>query len=247
MILSITNLLLGLLLLAVPVYAIYTYDRLTLKKSALAVVRMLVQISVMGGCLWAVYHFNSIWINLLWLMVLVLAAAFLMVSRTCIRSRILFLPAFLGMLVSVLVVSCYVLFAILRPEHPMSARWFVPITGVLTAHVLTTGLYAIRTYFDSLSQDSQPYYTLLGNGALRSMTTPAVAYLSAMGLFVMPMLLSGLLGGGMAPLEAIALFVLMILASMASSVLSVGLTIWLSCRYTFDKQGRILPVFTPKA
>ena len=69
MILSITNLLLGLLLLAVPVYAIYTYDRLTLKKSALAVVRMLVQISVMGGCLWAVYHFNSIWINLLWLMV----------------------------------------------------------------------------------------------------------------------------------------------------------------------------------
>ncbi len=260
MILSITNLLLGLLLLAVPVYAIYTYDRLTLKKSALAVVRMLVQISVMGGCLWAVYHFNSIWINLLWLMVLVLAAAFLMVSRTCIRSRILFLPAFLGMLVSVLVVSCYVLFAILRPEHPMSARWFVPITGVLTAHVLTTGLYAIRTYFDSLSQDSQPYYTLLGNGAsrmkalapyitraLRSMTTPAVAYLSAMGLFVMPMLLSGLLGGGMPPLEAIALFVLLILASMASSVLSVGLTIWLSCRYTFDKQGRILPVFTPKA
>ena len=44
-----------------------------------------------------------------------------------------------------------------------------------------------------------------------------------------------------------ALFVLLILASMASSVLSVGLTIWLSCRYTFDKQGRILPVFTPKA
>ena len=257
MILSIPNLLLGLLLLAVPVYAIYTYDRLSLSKAALSVVRMIIQLSVMGGCLWAVYHFDSIWLNMLWLIVLVLAAAFLMVSRTCIRSSILFLPAFAAMLVSILAVSCYVLFAILRPEHPMSARWFVPITGVLTAHVLTTGIHAIRTYFDSLSQDSQPYYTLLGNGvskvkalapyltrALRSMTVPAMANLSAMGLFVMPMLLSGLLGGGMEPVQAVALFVLLILASMASSLLAVGLTIWISSRYTFNRQGQILSVFT---
>lgn len=260
MTISITKLLLGLLLLAVPVYTIYTYDRLTLKKAALSVVRMIVQMSVMGGCLWAVYRFDNIWLNLLWLVVLVLAAAFLMVSRTCIRSGILFLPAFGGMLVSILAVSIYVLYAVLRPEHPMGARWFVPVTGVLTAHVLTTAIHAIRTFFDSLSQDTQPYYTLLGNGAsrikalapyltraIRSMATPAMAYLSAMGLFVMPMLLSGLLGGGMEPVQALALFVLLMLASMASSTLAVGLTLWLSCRYTFDRQGKILPVFSAKS
>ena len=239
MTLSYLNLLLGLLLLVIPGYLLYTYDRLTLPKAALAVVRMMVQLSVMGGLLWLLYRFNSVWLNLLWLLLLVVAAAFLMVSRTQIRSRILFLPACISMFVSVLAVSAYILFVVLRPESPMSAQWFVPVTGVLMAHVLMTNIHAVRTYFDSLRQDSQPYYTLLGNGAsrlkaltpyftraLKSMTVPAMASLSAMGLFVLPMLLSGLLMGGMPPVTAVAIFILLIIASITASVLSLALTIW---------------------
>jgi putative ABC transport system permease protein len=239
MTLSYLNLLLGLLLLVIPGYLLYTYDRLTLPKAALAVVRMMVQLSVMGGLLWLLYRFNSVWLNLLWLLLLVVAAAFLMVSRTQIRSRILFLPACISMFVSVLAVSAYILFVVLRPESPMSAQWFVPVTGVLMAHVLMTNIHAVRTYFDSLRQDSQPYYTLLGNGAsrlkaltpyftraLKSMTVPAMASLSAMGLFVLPMLLSGLLMGGMPPVTAVAVFILLIIASITASVLSLALTIW---------------------
>lgn len=239
MTLSYLNLLLGLLLLVIPGYLLYTYDRLTLPKAALAVIRMMVQLSVMGGLLWLLYRFNSVWLNLLWLLLLVVAAAFLMVSRTQIRSRILFLPACISMFVSVLAVSAYILFVVLRPESPMSAQWFVPVTGVLMAHVLMTNIHAVRTYFDSLRQDSQPYYTLLGNGAsrlkaltpyftraLKSMTVPAMASLSAMGLFVLPMLLSGLLMGGMPPVTAVAVFILLIIASITASVLSLALTIW---------------------
>ncbi len=241
MTLSYLNLLLGLLLLVIPGYLLYTYDRLTLPKAALAVVRMMVQLSVMGGLLWLLYRFNSVWLNLLWLLLLVVAAAFLMVSRTQIRSRILFLPACISMFVSVLAVSAYILFVVLRPESPMSAQWFVPVTGVLMAHVLMTNIHAVRTYFDSLRQDSQPYYTLLGNGAsrlkaltpyftraLKSMTVPAMASLSAMGLFVLPMLLSGLLMGGMPPVTAVAVFILLIIASITASVLSLAMTIWLT-------------------
>ena len=239
MTLSYLNLLLGLLLLVIPGYLLYTYDRLTLPKAALAVVRMMVQLSVMGGLLWLLYRFNTVWLNLLWLLLLVVAAAFLMVSRTQIRSRILFLPACISMFVSVLAVSAYILFVVLRPESPMSAQWFVPVTGVLMAHVLMTNIHAVRTYFDSLRQDSQPYYTLFGNGAsrlkaltpyftraLKSMTVPAMASLSAMGLFVLPMLLSGLLMGGMPPVTAVAVFILLIIASITASVLSLALTIW---------------------
>ena len=239
MTLSYLNLLLGLLLLVIPGYLLYTYDRLTLPKAALAVVRMMVQLSVMGGLLWLLYRFNSVWLNLLWLLLLVVAAAFLMVSRTQIRSRILFLPACISMFVSVLAVSAYILFVVLRPESPMSAQWFVPVTGVLMAHVLMTNIHAVRTYFDSLRQDSQPYYTLLGNGAsrlkaltpyftraLKSMTVPAMASLSAMGLFVLPMLLSGLLMGGMPPVTAVAVFIRLINSSITASVLSLALTIW---------------------
>ena len=257
MTISYLNILLGLLLLAVPAYAVFAYDRLTWRKSAMAVVRMLVQMTVMGGLLWAVYRFDTLWLNLLWLAVLVLAAAFLLVSRTHIHSRVLMQPACVSMLVSVLLVSAYVLFAVFRVESAWSARWFVPVTGVLMAHVLTTNIPAVRTYFDSLHQDSQPYLTLLANGAnrqqalapyltraLKSLAVPAIANLSAMGLFVMPMLLSGLLLGGLSPVKAVFTFVVLVLAGLAVSVLSLFLTLWLADRRAFSRQGLLGDIFT---
>lgn len=249
------SLLLGLLLLAVPGYMIYAYDRLSWRAPALAVVRMLVQLSVMGALLWVVYRYDSVWLCLLWLLMLVVAAAFMMVSRSGLNSRTLFVPASVAMFVSVLGVSLYLLYVVFAPTDgsPFSARWFVPVTGVLMAHVLTTNIPAVRTYFDSLRQDSQPYLTLLGNGgsrlqalapyvtrALRSLTTPAVANLSAMGLFVVPMLLSGLLLGGMEPLQAVCTFVVLMLACMAASVLMLGLTLWLADRKAFNQRGQLM-------
>ena len=252
MTLSYLNLVLGLLLLAFPGYLIYVYDRQLLGKAATAVVRMVVQMAAVGGCLWLLYRYDSVWLCLAWLAVLVVAAAFLLVSRTRMPSRVLMLPACVAMFVSVLAVSAYVLYGVLRPEAPMSARWLVPVTGVLMAHVLTTNIHGVRTYFDSLRQDSQPYYTLLGNGAtrlqalapyitraLRSMLMPAVGNFSIMGLFVMPMLLSGLLIGGMKPVEAVLAFVAMMIAAVAASVLSLLATLWLADRKSFNRQGRL--------
>ena len=113
--LSYLDMLLALLLLAVPGYMIYAYDRLSWKKIALSVVRMLVQMGTMGGCLWIVYRFDTVWLSLLWLALLVVAAAFMLVSRCRLRSRVLFLPACVGMAVSVLSVSAYLLLVVFRP------------------------------------------------------------------------------------------------------------------------------------
>lgn len=257
MTLSYLSIILGLLLLAIPGYMIYVYDRRLGRKVAIALLRMVVQLGLMGACLWALFKFDSVWLNLLWLAALVVAAAFLLVSRTHIRSRVLFLPACAAMFVSVLAVSAYVLFGVLRPESPLSARWIVPVTGVLMAHVLTTSIHAVRTYFDSLRQDNQPYLTLLGNGAtrlqalapyltraLKSLTIPAMANLSVMGLFVMPMLLSGLLLGGLSPVESVLTFIVLIFASIAVSVLSTFATLWLSDRKAFTPEGRLANIFT---
>ena len=254
---SVIHLLLGLLLLFVPCYLLYLYDRLTLPKVTLAVVRMMVQMTAMGACLWALFRFDSVWLCLLWLVVLVVAAAFLLVSRVRIKSRILFLPVSIAMFVSVLTVSLYLIYVVLYPAASLSARWFVPLTGVLMAHSLMTNIQALRTYYNCLQQDSLPYYTLLGNGAsrptalapyitraLKSMVMPTIANLSAMGLFVMPMLLSGMLLGGMNALEAVSVFVVLMLACIATALLSLILTLVLADRRSFNRQGQLESVFT---
>ena len=251
------SILLGLLLLAVPAYLVFAYDRLESKKSALAVVRMAVQLSVMGGLLYLLYYLDCVWLSLLWLLLLVVAAAFMLVSRARLRSRVLFLPACIGMFCSVLAVSAYVVLAVFRLGAASGIRWFVPVMGVLMAHVLTTNIPAVRTYFEYLRQDSQAYFTLLGNGAsryralspyiaraLKSLMAPAVVSLSAMGLFVMPLLLSGLLLGGFKPVEAVFVFVVMVFASITASVLSLLITLLVADRRAFTAEGRLGDVFT---
>jgi len=248
----------GLLLVLIPAYLLYLYDRPALQKAAVATVRMVVQLSVMGACLWAVYSFDRLWLSLLWVVVLVLAATFLMVSRVRssdasmlqegrknMGSSMLFMPVGAAMLVAVLVFSAYVLYAVLRPAAPLSARWLVPVSGVLVAHVMTTGMQGLRTFFDCLQQDSQPYSTLIGNGAtrmqalapyitraLRALMKPAIANMSAMGLFVMPMLLSGLLLGGLSVVEAVVSYVTLALAGVAASVVALLLALALLCRHS---------------
>jgi len=235
----------GLLLLLIPGYLLYLYDRPTLQKIGLAVLRMVVQLSVMGACLWAVYRFDCLWLNLLWIVALVVAATFLLVSRVKMSSQALFLPVSVAMLVTVLAFSAYVLYAVLRPAQPMNARWLVPVSGVLVAHIMTTGMQGLRTFFDCLQQDSQPYNTLIGNGAtrlqalapyitraLRALTKPAIANMSAMGLFVMPMLLSGLLLGGLSVVEAVVSYVTLALAGVAASVVALLLALALFCSHS---------------
>lgn len=251
------KLLAGLLLLLIPIYMIYSYDRLSWRKPALALVRMLVQMAALGGVLWLLFKYDSPWLCLLWLALLVVAAAFMMVSRSRLNSRVFYGPACIGMFVSVLLTSLYLTFVVLSPAASLSAQWFVPITGVLTAHVLTTNIHAVRVFYESLKQDSEPYYTLLGNGnkrrtalspyitrALRSLTTPAVTTLSAMGLFALPMLLSGMLMGGLQPLAAAAAFVAIMVACMAASVVSLVLILWTADRRAFGPQGQLGDIFT---
>ena len=249
MTISYIRLLLGLLLLFVPGYAIFVYDRLMWQKAVVAVLRMLGQLFVMGACLWVLYRFDSMWLNLLWLLLMAMATSFLLISRVRVRSNVLFKPACVAIFVSVLLVSSYLLGVVLRPESAWSVRWFVPVTGVLMAHVLTTNIPAVRTYFDCLQQDNQPYLTLLGNGAtrrqalapyltraLKSLAVPAIANLSVMGLFIMPMLLSGLLIGGLSPVQAVFTFVALVLGSLAVSVLSLFLTLWLADGKAFRRK-----------
>lgn len=257
MTISYLSMVLGLLLLLPGGYLIYAYDRLSWKKALTAVVRLLAQMAVIGSLLWGLYSYGSPWLALLWLALLVVAAAFLMVSRCHIRSRVLFAPACVAMFVSVLVVTAYVLLVVLQPQSPLSVRWTVPVMGLLMAHVLTTNIPAVRTYFDCLHQDSQAYFTVLGNGgrrrqalapyvarALKSITVPTMANLSVMGLLVMPMLLSGLLIGGMDAVEAVFVFVVLVLACVATSLLSLVLILILvDCR-AFTPQGQLANIFS---
>lgn len=244
-----------LLLMAIPGYLLARFDLPLLQRSLLPVARMVVQMGVVAIVTWLLWHLDKPWVSLLWLVAMALVAAWLLVKRARLQQLILLLPVWAGIATGVTVAGGMVLMA-LRGVHPLSARWMIPVGAVLMAHVLTTNLRGVSTYFETLRTDALSYYTRLGNGAsrlaaltpyvrqaLRSMMAPALASLTTMGLFGLPMLLSGLLMGGMEPLQAVALFMILVVASITASSLALVLTLWVADRRVFNKRGELKNVF----
>ena len=251
MTISILSIVLALLLLALPAYLLVRLDMPLLQRWAKATGRMMLQMAVAGTLLWLLWRADRLWASLLWVVATTVAAAWLLVKRARLQQKQLFVPVCAGLLTGVLVTGGYLLL-VLRLEQPLTARWIIPIGGVLLAHVLTTNTRAVSAYFEALRKDTLNYYTQLGNGAsrlvalapyvrqaLRSMLEPTAASMAVMGLFALPMLLAGLLMGGMTPVQATLLFVLLVVASIAASTLALVVTLWVADKRVFDKRGEL--------
>lgn len=248
------SLLLGLAGMLAPLaYLLYVCDTRLLTKLLAGTLRMVVQLAMVGAYVKALYHFDLLWLNLLWLLVMSGVGGWVIVSRAELDKRRLFAPAALGLLAGVAVMSALLLLVVIRPERPLSAQWLVPVSAVLLAHVAASGVRALGTFCKTMQSDTQAYYTLLGNGlshfralmpyvrpALQSLLLPAVANLSVMGLFVLPALLTGQLLGGISPVEAVKLTVLLCVGCLCASVIAFAVTLLLADRSLFDRSGNMI-------
>lgn len=244
---------LALLLLALPGYVLARLDLPLMKRTGRGVVRMVAQVAAVGALTWALWKVPSPWLCLLWLLAVTMVATWVLLSRSRLSVQRLFLPTWIAMTVAVAVSGVLALLA-MGVDHLLAPRWVVTAGAVLTAHVLTTNIRGLSTYFETLRTDSTSYYAQLGNGtsrpvaltpyvrqALRSMMEPTVAAMAVTGLPVLPMLLSGLLMGGLSPLVATVLFLVLMMAGLTASVGALLLTVWLADKSVFDKRGALKP------
>ena len=162
------------------------------------------------------------------------------------------MPVAVGLCLASLVVGFWLLFLVLPVQHPLGARWFVPVTALLIGHAMATTIRGLSAYQSALKTDEQQYEFLRGNGsdhlyallpfvrrAMQAVFAPTVANLSVMGLFAMPLLLCGILLGGQNPLEAFVLTLMLVVGCLAASVVSLAVILWLADRQLFDKFGKL--------
>ena len=144
-----------------------------------------------------------------------------------------------GLFLGVLLVGFWLL-VLAMPVHATDARWFVPVTGLLMGHSSAMLIRGLNTYVSALKADMQQYEFLRGNGAthlvalkpfarraLLAVISPTIANLQTLGLVAIPLLLCGMLLGGMTPINAFVLMLFMTVGCVAASVLVLGLTLWL--------------------
>lgn len=247
---SYINLLVGLLLLIIPMYFIGKFKTGLLKSSIIAFVRMIVQLFLIGLYLKYLFEWDSPFINFLWVIVMILIAGQTAIKRVNIKASILLIPISIGFLISVALVGLYFLGFVLQLDAIFSARYFIPIFGIIMGNMLSSNVIALNTYYDGLQREEQLYRYLLGNGATRyeaqipfirtaiiKSFSPNIANTAVMGLVALPGTMIGQILGGSSPNVAIKYQMMIMVITFSASMISLVITILLASRRSFDAYG----------
>lgn len=228
---------LALLLLILPLGALYLLDRPSMKPFATALTKGFIQLLIFSLIVWAVYKVDNIWLSIGWLLVMAVWAGFLAITKCKLTILQYLFPASVGLFGGTLLVGLWLLVAVLPIDH-ISARWFLPVMAVLLGHSASMLVRGINNFVTMLQRNRGQYDFLLGNGAsqwqalmpfirtsLLAILSPTIANLSALALVSLPLLFCGMLLGGFAPINAFAMMLYAVLGCIASSVLALGITL----------------------
>lgn len=246
----------GLLLMLVPLFYLWRLRTGLVRATLTATARMCVQLLLIGIYLRYLFLWNNPWVNLLWVVMMVLVASHTAVARTRLRRRVLMLPVFVGFIVTALLVGLYFLGLVLQLDNVFSAQYFIPIMGILLGNMLSVNVVALETFYSDVQREHHTYYYLLGNGATRFEATspflrravikafsPCIANMAVLGVVSLPGTMIGQILGGSLPGVAVKYQMMITVITVAASMLSLMITVTLSSRKSFDSYGRLLPVF----
>lgn len=249
------NLLVGLLLLAIPLFYLWKFKTGLLKATLLGTGRMIIQLFLIGMYLKYLFLWNNPWINFLWVIIMIFVAGQTALMRTGLKREVLLIPISVGFLCSVVLVGMYFIGIVLQLDNVFSAQYFIPIFGILMGNMLSSNVIALNTYYSGLKREQQLYCYLLGNGATRQEAqapfirqaiiksfSPLIANISVMGLVALPGTMIGQILGGSSPNVAIKYQMMIMVITFTASMLSLMITISLASRKSFDEYGRMLQI-----
>ncbi len=249
---SYSSLAIGLLLLLVPLFFLWKLRTGLVRATCVAALRMIVQLAFISIYLRYLFEWDLPWLNTLWVIVMALIATHTTVERTRLRRGIVALPAFVAFCVSALLVGFFFLVPVLGLEHPFTARYFVPIMGILMGNMLGVNVLTLSTFYSGIEREQATYYYLLASGASRfeawlpfmreavqKSFTPCIANMAVMGIVALPGTMIGQILGGSPPDVAVKYQMMIVIITMSASMLSLILALWLSTRRAFDAYGRL--------
>ncbi len=245
---------LGYVLLVIPVIAFYYYRTKLVNPLLVSVLRLSVQLALIGFYLEYLFKYDSSLLNLAWVILMVTVTAFTVSSRSEVSRHYLALPLGLSFLTGLVITEFILLFVVLDLGNVFTARYLIPITGMILGNSLNTSIISLRSYYTGLVNNDLAYRYLLSTGAtpneaalpylraaLKEAFTPVIANAATIGLVTLPGMMTGQILGGSSPVTAIKYQILIMLAIITGTVISVILGIVLSKRFALTELGMLKP------
>ena len=250
--LSITSMLWMYALMLVPL-AIFFYLQLGIIRDTLfSLLRMTIQLILVGLYLKYVFQLNSAFVSLLWVVIMLLVANLSILSKAGLKRRLFFWRALVGVAGSTLLVSGWFILVAIRPDPIYDARYLVPITGMILGNCLRSNVLSLERFYSGIRRNENEFITYLMLGAtlreavrpylrdsIKAAVNPSVATMATMGIVSLPGMMTGQILGGAMPMEAIKYQIGIMICIFTSMVVASLVNILLTLPVAFDDHQRL--------
>lgn len=213
----------------------------------IGVVRMSVQLTLVGFYLKTLFTLNNPWLNALWILVMLVVADLSIIQRAGLRARFFALSTLVAVTVSTLLSTFYLVVLVIRPELFYDARYLVPLAGMVLGNCQQGNVIALERFYAALRRNELEYQTFLLLGASRweavlpyyrtavkAAISPTLANMTTMGLVSLPGMMTGQILGGSEPWLAVKYQIAIMVGVFASTTLACAINLRLSMRMAFN-------------
>jgi len=238
------------LLLAFPLAIMLWYRIPMIGETAIALVRMTVQLIFVGLYLQVIFELNILWLSAAWLLVMVTVADVSIVRSCSLRLRPIALPLLAALAAGTAIPLLLFVGLILRRPNLMDAQYAIPIGGMILGNCLRADIVGIRTFYDGIRTGEKAFLQSLAQGALLHEATrpylrkacqaalaPTVATMTTIGLVALPGMMTGAILGGAGPVTAIKYQIAIMISIFSGTTITLALGIYLTTKRSFTPYG----------
>lgn len=219
-------------------------------ETVVSILRMTAQLLFVGFYLQVVFRWNSPWINILWILVMVVVADASIIRGCGLRARRFILPLAVALLAGVLLPLLLFVLVLIRPTPLLDARFVIPIAGMILGNCLRADIVGISGFYTAIKRREKQWLQSLAAGArlheaiqpfmreaLRAALAPTVATMATIGIVSLPGMMTGVILGGADPVTAIKYQIAIMLAIFSGTAITVTLAIYMTLSNSFTAFG----------
>ncbi|MBD3316565.1 MAG: ABC transporter permease [Chitinivibrionales bacterium] len=239
-------------ILVVPIMVMTIYQTRQVKKTVVGIIRMSVQLFLVGIYLRYIFELNNPFVNGAWLVIMISVATANVLATASLNKKRLFPFIFIGIFLSTIGMLTLFVFGAITPRPLYDARYMIPIGGMLLGNCMRGNVISLERFLSGIRNNRKEYMSSLFMGAttaeagkpwvrraLSAALAPTISTMATMGIVSLPGMMTGQILGGAHPMTAIKYQLAIMISIFAATSLSAWLNLFLCTRVAFDDYGML--------
>ncbi|MCF7816279.1 MAG: iron export ABC transporter permease subunit FetB [Kiritimatiellales bacterium] len=241
-------------LMLVPLAISFHLQLGIVRETLLSLVRMTIQLLLVGLYLKYIFQLNNLLVSLLWLVVMLVVANVSILNKAGLKRRLFFWRSLAGVAASTMLASGWFILVAIRPDPIYDARYLIPITGMILGNCLRGNVLSLERFYSGIRKNENEFvtYLLLGaslreavrpylRDAVKASINPSIATMATMGIVSLPGMMTGQILGGAMPITAIKYQIGIMICIFVAMAVAALMNILLSLPIAFDDHQRLRP------